>query len=268
VQSAAAHSGELAPYVLLYFSLHVLLQYVVPLLRPDAYDVLAGPAGSPSPSPAARRKLAAEARTKIIATLMALEVSILGLYGLCTAEGASLFHDLYSSSYLTDHIVRVAVGYFAWDVVACVLDGEALAYHLHGWACLAVFVAALHPFLHYMSMVALSFEASTPFLHARALMITRGNTKGAAFKAMELLFVGSFFATRIGNGYYQFYRWWGSVEALLASGGAHNPAIVRMYQGLCMFLAVLNGYWFAIMVYKGCGFGRKRKGAAADKKVA
>lgn len=261
----AGHWREVAPYVAFFFALHAALEFGVPAAWPGAYDALAR-AGGGKPD---RRALARDARTKLLASAMALEVTALSLAGLARADERALFADLYGSTPLTAHLVRVAVGYFTWDVVACVLDGAAPAYHAHGWACLFVFVAALRPFLHYMAMVALAFEASTPFLHARTTLIATGRATGAAFHAVQAAFAATFFLSRIANGYWQFGRWWGLMQALVASGRAHSVAVVRVYQALCVFLCALNGYWFALIVYKGlAGGGRRAATPRADAKKA
>lgn len=151
-----AHASELAPFVAVWFAVHAVVQYGVPLLFPAAYDGLRGPKGGKGNAETTRRAAGREARTMIVASLHAAYVAVLAAYGLwlaalespggaatATSLGSWLKADLYAESRLSTHIVRVATSYFIWDVIVCITDGYSLAFHAHAWACLFVFSNAL-----------------------------------------------------------------------------------------------------------------------------
>lgn len=196
----------------------------------------------PRPSPA-----------QAICILMAVVVSSLSAWTLLTAP--ELERDFYLTTPVTSILVRVAVAFFVWDVYVCCTEWAGWAYLAHACACLLVFAAALKPTLHYMAAVTLLFEASTPFLHARRAMIQAQSASGPLFQAVQLAFAASFFLARIGVGYWKCGVWWLQTNAVVASGGAHNPAIFRMYQALCLFLCGLNGWWGVQILAQAGGSG-------------
>ena len=63
------------------------------------------------------------------------------------------------------------------------------------------------PFIHYMGIISLFFEASTPFLHIRQGLIQSGNGSGLLFQMTQMLFAVLFFLVRIVFGYYECGRW-------------------------------------------------------------
>jgi len=190
-----------------------------------------------------RKQKKIQARTSIVATVMAIHVSVLSLYGLLF--GPTL--DFFSETPLTRHLVNVAVGFFVWDVLFCWNQG--IVFLAHGLACLAVFLMALSPYFHGMALVTLLFEASTPFLHARKALIDCDLAKGRLFVFTEYGFVAVFFLTRIAHGLYACVVWWLKVEAAIATGDIREweTPIARMYQSMCLLLSGLNCYWFFLM---------------------
>jgi hypothetical protein len=177
---AVQHYSGFLPWFGLYLALHVLFEYAVPAVWPDAYaalgrkqareglpallelskqaDQAVAAAGSgvsaakaaalqasvqvhKAALAAARSANARTARTMLVASIMAIHVSILSLQGLFSHE--FLRSSLYEETPLTHHLVRVAVGYFLWDVLICFTDGLGWEFRLHGLACIFVFGAAL-----------------------------------------------------------------------------------------------------------------------------
>jgi hypothetical protein len=235
-------------------------------------------------------KLAVDARSRIVATIFSVHVAILSLYGLIAHDSAALERDVYGSTPLTAHLMRSAVAYFIWDIAVCAIDGYAVEWWIHAVACFCVFMASLvsrgacvltttgrrqpltptqpltlacspvvllpathpqRPFLHYMGLVTLLFEASTPFLHARMVLIKTNNTNNRVFPIVQALFALSFFLARIAFGWWKCWgpgQWNDHMNDLLDSGKAHIPAVVRMYQVNCVILSLLNGFWFFKLV--------------------
>lgn len=252
-----SHASGWAPPLAVYVALHVLFQYIVPACLPSVYDALGArkrAAGGPAPS---RAELARVGRNALVASAMAVYVSALSIWGLLQPSAAALRADLYAETALTRHLVNVAVAFFLYDCVLVPLDGAGAVFAVHGAACLFVFVGALHPFLHYMAMVVLLFEASTPFLHARAALIDSGRASGAVFALVQGAFAATFIAVRIVVGWSVAWWWWWAVEALLARGAVHDVAIVRAYQAMCLVLSGLNGWWASAILAAACGGGRK-----------
>lgn len=261
VASFVASAPRVLPWAALYIGLHVVAEFGVPAVAPSLYAPLGRKDGADA------RACARDARTRIVATVMALHVTVLSLWGLFfSAEDAALASDLYGTTPLTRHLVDVAVGYFCWDVAVVLLDRMEAAFLFHGVACLAVFTGALPAaahggFLHHMALVTLLFEASTPLMHARQVAIKAGASERTV-TAVSLAFMVVFLAARIVNGYSACWRWWWQVEALIASGKAHSVPLVRMYQVLCLGLSGLNGWWAALML-KAALCGRSRSSGAS-----
>jgi hypothetical protein len=118
-----------------------------------------------------------------------------------------------------------------------------------------------NPFLHYMSIVCLLFEASTPFLHIRAALIQSRSATGTGFAIVQALFGITFFLTRIVFGYWKCWgpgQWNDQMQGLVASGTAHSVQVVRMFQVSCAILSCMNAYWIYGIV--GAAFrGEKKK---------
>jgi hypothetical protein len=235
------HRAALAPWVALWFGLHVATQYLVPaLFGRRVYAALNGDGKLPSAADQAR-----DARTKVIAVVHALLVTGIALYGLWWRRADYLFlrSDVDAGTPLTQQLGYMAASYFLWDVVVVAIDGYSVEWHIHAWMGLAVFSASLRPFLHWMSLVTLTYEASTPFLHLRKLLIQRGAGHGALFTATQLLFAATFFLSRIVHGWYECGRWALQMSALLRAGALRSVPIVGMYMVLCVTSCVLNAMW-------------------------
>jgi hypothetical protein len=252
-------------------TIHVLVQYVLPrIFGSGIYDFLGRrkklAAAGCEPDEDTRAALAIDMRTKIIGGGVGLYVTLLGLYGMWVSP--ELETDPYGSTPLSWHLMRVAVSFFVWDLGICVLDRLPLVWYLHGFCCFCVYSASLRPFLHYMGFVTLVFEASTPFLHIRKGMIDAGKGSGTLFTVAQGMFALTFFASRILLGYWKCWgpgMWNTQMEALLESGNAHIPAVVRMYQVNCVVLSALNAYWMFDIIRLGLGFGGAKGKAQKDK---
>lgn len=261
---------DFLPYFAFYCFLSELLT-ALPSYFPGIYDFCAAKearGGSPLPKDAtalaaARARLATGMRTSVVASIMALHVSLGALYGLLSPSVMdALRHNLEAEVPLTRHLCNVAVGYFLWDLTYCWNDGA--VYVVHGVACLAVFAGALRPFLHHMALVTLLFEASTPFMHLRRILIDSDEASGLVFSLVHHAFAATFFASRIAHGLFACALWWREVEGALASGslGAERAPMVRMYQALCLLLCGLNMFWFFAKILPGYLLGRKDKDKA------
>jgi hypothetical protein len=253
------HGAGLAPCVAFWFSLHVVIQYVVPaVLGRGAYAFLNGDGKMPSAADQAR-----DARTKVISVVHALLVSSLALYGLWWRRPDYIFlrEDVNAGTPLTQLLSYLAASYFLWDVVVVAVDGYSLEWHVHAWMGLLVFSAGLRPFLHWMSLVTLTYEASTPFLHLRKLLIQCGAGSGPLFTATQLLFAASFFLSRIVLGWYECGRWAIQMASLLRAGAVHSVPIVAMYYVMCITSAGLNFMWMWQIVAAAARPGPKAKRA-------
>jgi hypothetical protein len=248
------HFVDYLPYFLLYCCLSILVQHVLPALQPSLYDFLLAKRLSegklqPSAVAAARPELASGFRTSVVASVMALHVSSVALYGLLSADTAAVLrHDFLAQTPLSRHLCLVAVAYFLWDLAFCWQDGPVFV--VHGLACLAVFTGGMSPLFGRMAMVTLLFEASTPFLHARRILIDSGCTGSLWFHASNHLFGATFFATRIAHGVWACAVWWVEVDAALASGALppRMAPLARMFQALCFLLTGLNLFWFTFKI--------------------
>lgn len=217
---------------------------------------------------------AVDARTRVMSGVFASYVSVLALAALASGDAARLQRDPFASTPLTEHLMRVAVAFFAYDVVVVLsidFGPASLVWLAHGGLCLWVFACSLQPFLHYMGLVTLLFELSTPFLHLRIALLDSGLERSALFGAANVLFGLCFAASRICFGCYKIFapgQWWSQMEALVATaavaaeregaetsasgGGGGEPrlrgvSIVRGYQVCAVLLTMLNFYWFSVI---------------------
>ena len=248
VSVSLAHWREVAPWAALCVGLHVLFERLVPAALPGAYDVFNAGAAASGKAPRSRAALARDVRTRAVASLFSLYVVGAALRGVAGGDYSALQGGgSGGSTPLTEHLVRVACGFFLWDAWVSWADGFGAAYVFHGLACLAVFGLALRPAMHSMALVALGFEASTPLLHARLLLIAAGRARGRLFAATVYGFAATFFVARIAIGYWASYHWAADMLAELAAPptprGA-RPAVILAYMALNVALNALNGYWF------------------------
>ena len=217
---------------------------------------------------AAARGAARDGRNKVVASCFAAYVSALSLAALASGDAERLRLDPFASSPATAHLSRVATAYFVYDVACLALwdaDFEPV-FLLHGALCLWVFACSLQPFLHYMALVTLLFEASTPFLHARAALLAAGLDSSPLFAAANWCFMLSFAASRVLFGLYAIFapgQWWSLMEALVARGDARlrGVAVVRTYQVCAVLLSALNLLWMWRILSSAC----KQRGAKKDK---
>ena len=246
----AARAPDYLPWFAFYCALHALAEFGVPLVFPGAYDALDRKRlrklleARGERAPVDRARVARHARTAIVSVVMALHVTGASLYTLWASPAyRALGADFYGETPLTRHLTSVAVGFFLWDCAICAADALGAEFAFHGVACLCVFAGALRPFLQFFAPVVLLFEASTPFLKLREVLLASDAAAGPLFAANNLAFSGAFFASRIVFGYARGYAFAVQSEALLAAGGAHSPALVRMYEVLAAGLTALNTFW-------------------------
>lgn len=134
----------------------------------------------------------------LVCSAMAVYVVALAAWGLTSSPAdAALLEAPFSTTPLTRHLCLFSASFFAWDAIACALDGQAAAFHAHAWGCFLVFSLALRPLQQYMSMHVLLFEASTPFLHGRQALVRIGAGGGALYYALTAAFSVSFIAFRL-----------------------------------------------------------------------
>jgi hypothetical protein len=133
---AVAEGASVLPYLAALFALHIAVEFAVPAVAPAAFDMLGLKDGIKD-----RRKLAKDARTKVVCTTFALLVATAAAVGLASAPG--LAADPYASTALTGVLMRAAVAYFAWDLVVCAVDGYGVEWWIHGVCCLVVFTLSL-----------------------------------------------------------------------------------------------------------------------------
>jgi uncharacterized protein YjeT (DUF2065 family) len=125
-------------------------------------------------------------------------------------------------------------------------------------------VCSLQPFLHYMALVTLLFEASTPFLHARDALLKAGLHESPLFAAANWCFLLSFAASRVLFGLYAIFapgQWWSAMEALVARGDARlrGVSVVRVYQVCAVLLSALNLVWMARILASALRSRKARK---------
>jgi hypothetical protein len=244
----------------LWFTLQLLIDYVVPALFPKWHAKIVA---------ASRKEDWGAIRSRIIGMIFSVYASVICTYLLCfDPPDPHNFYERHPSVSITRHcnpssrashlicaqvqtwVVGVAVGYFIWDVVLCVRERWGLDYLFHGIAVLAVYCAALYPFLHYMSCVCLLFEASTPFLHARKLMWTFGwsDSHPAVFHLTSMAFAGTFFVARIVVGLWATASWWMDMMEHLSSGEYHSLTVMIIFLVSSLLLNGLNVMWFSQIV--------------------
>jgi hypothetical protein len=139
--------GTMIPYLLAVFGTHIGVEYLVPAVAPKAFAFLGLKDGTVD-----SKKLAVDARTKVIAVLFSLHVASLALWALLggslgsTAAAVTigeLEQNPYAVSPLTYHILRCASAYFIWDIFVCALDGYDAIWWVHAVVCFCVFTSAL-----------------------------------------------------------------------------------------------------------------------------
>lgn len=84
-------------------------------------------------------RIARDGRTKVLCFFMGLYVAAASLRGILDGEFVQLRDDAYSSSPLTRHLCALAAGFFAWDIVVCIIDRENWMYQGHAWTCFLTF---------------------------------------------------------------------------------------------------------------------------------
>ncbi len=104
------------------------------------------------------------------------------------------------------------------------------------------------PFIQYMAFPVLLFEISTPFGHIRKMMQQAGIATGRTYLFVQVMFVLTFFVTRILFGYPILYRWANGMYELLQSGRVHSRSIVYTLFGTCIGLSLLNAVWFVLIL--------------------
>ena len=131
---------HLWPWLAFWFGLHFAVEYGAPaLFGPAVYDFLGRDGKITS-----RRELAKDARTKVVACVQAIYVTIACAYGLMSPnEYARLRLDPYATSPLTFHLSFLGASYFAWDVVICILDRYPFEFHVHALLAFCSFSAAM-----------------------------------------------------------------------------------------------------------------------------
>lgn len=137
-----------APWVIFFFVVQAICE-ALPL--PAAIVKALAPRSASSPA-AATRAASRDFRTKVLATGMAIYVVIAAARGFSDAPTAALRDLPYESTAISAHLCAFACAFFLWDIVACIRDGEAAAYHAHAWGCALVFALALAPFQQYMAL--------------------------------------------------------------------------------------------------------------------
>jgi hypothetical protein len=137
--------------------------------------------------------------------------------------------------------IAIALGYFVWDIVACIRHSWGAGFILHGassrpseflflwpscaWlgttlmcmggadaaavACLITYFVCSYPrpFVHYCACFFLLYELSTPFMHIRQFCIALKKTDTVVFKLANALFPLVFFAVRLVAGITFSYDW-------------------------------------------------------------
>lgn len=136
----------------------------------------------------------------------------------------------------------IALGFFLLDLVLCLwyLKVFGVGFLVHAVSCVFVYGVCLYNyFVPYYSIWVLQWEISTPFLNIRYMLLQTNRTHTVLFLAMNLIFAGSFFLTRIvGNIWLasQFY-----VEAY------HRGLPFKQTAFICALnttLFFLNCFWF------------------------
>ncbi|AOA65209.1 hypothetical protein PP7435_CHR4-0149 [Komagataella phaffii CBS 7435] len=165
-------------------------------------------------------------------------------------------------------VVSVAVGYFIWDALTCLLYIKyfGVEFFLHGVVSALVFLVGLSPapVIMYYAPIFLLFEVSTPFLNIRWLAIKFPTWISDTVKLINnIILILLFFLIRICWGWYQVFR--------LANdfyGARGDPRLnwfnVGVILGSNLVLDLLNFYWFGKMLTVAINTLRKMFGAKAD----
>ncbi|KAJ9049363.1 hypothetical protein DSO57_1025382 [Entomophthora muscae] len=148
-------------------------------------------------------------------------------------------------------VYAVTCGYFVWDIVYVLVQGQHMSFLLHGIACLAVFLYSYTPFLNYYGAVFLMFELSTPFLNLVYFMDKCSYSKTLMFKLNGIVLLLVFFLVRIVFGLYMSVK---TFESVITEGYRAPLHLMALYGSANVALNLLNQLWFYKLV---CLFVRK-----------
>jgi hypothetical protein len=120
---------------------------------------------------------------------------------------------LWGYSEATGTVQGFAAGYFLWDVVACTtnIDSQGIAGLLHGLAALTISGLGFRPFGNYYGINFTLFELSTPFLNIHWFCDKLGMTGSTLQLVNGVVFIISFFLSRLVWGTWQTYRMYSDV---------------------------------------------------------
>eukprot|EP00475_Leptophrys_vorax_P032662 TRINITY_DN50679_c0_g1_i2.p1 TRINITY_DN50679_c0_g1~~TRINITY_DN50679_c0_g1_i2.p1 ORF type:complete len:286 (+),score=74.46 TRINITY_DN50679_c0_g1_i2:269-1126(+) len=162
-------------------------------------------------------------------------------------------------------ILTLTTGYLLYDTLWLLShfkkgDGQFMVHHLvtlalYGYAC-------MKPFIHFEGLIFLTWEASTPFLNLRKLLIAYDlTTKFPQQCAVnDVLFVVSFFMSRIFFGWYFSYFFWMKFFINFDPKVLVVPFAARyMYLMANCILNGLNTYWFLKIIARSFRGGNNQK---------
>ncbi|KAJ9088902.1 hypothetical protein DSO57_1018299 [Entomophthora muscae] len=191
-------------------------------------------------------------RVKIVSFVHAVAISILA-YPLLF-DPHLMKNKVFGYTTYSGDVYAVTCGYFVWDIVYVLVQGQHMSFLLHGIACLAVFLYSYTPFLNYYGSAFLMFELSTPFLNLVYFMVTTihgfgfefasvfisnlflqdkcSYSKTLLFKLNGIVLLLVFFLVRIVFGLYMSVKTFGNFFSFL---GSNTLEIIRLRQNCKAF---------------------------------
>jgi len=196
--------------------------------------------------------------TRVVGIVHALIQSV-GCLQVLAALEPTLSVDFDGYNWSSQRQIAIALGFFVWDLIVCVVQWE-LPFVAHAAACCLVyfFCSWPQPFIQYSGCFFLLFELSTPFLHCRGIMLLAKTTDNLVFTACHYMFPIVFFLVRIVAGVPVSYFWFLDMIELVWSGKANYPLIAVCYMLLNLLLNGLNLFWFSIIAQKALGMRSKK----------
>ncbi|KAI9294845.1 DUF887-domain-containing protein [Neoconidiobolus thromboides FSU 785] len=152
---------------------------------------------------------------------------------------------VFNSTDYSEFVYSMACGYFLWDIVYAIVEGQGFGFLLHGVSCFSVYLFSFTPFLNYYGSVFLMFELSTPFLDFIFFMDKSGNSDSILMVINGICLMVVFFCVRIVFGIYMSYKTFESVLQVISKVPLHLQFI---YGTANVALNLLNLFWFYKMV--------------------
>jgi hypothetical protein len=147
-------------------------------------------------------------------------------------------------------VISIATGYFVWDLIVSIIHYPILKFVslFHAMFSMLSFLMIFKTRLFiYYGLVFLIFEASTPFLNIRSLLNKANKSKSKLYYINGILFVFTFFLSRLVFGFYQFFN---CSSKIIHNWEQFSPIVVTWYFIASTSSNVINIYWFVKIIMR------------------